>query len=325
MTVRVAVIGAGSAATRHVTQARRAWPGATIGVVRRAQERPPWADVRLDGLEAIADFGPDVGIVAAPAPVHVDATRTLLDAGATVLLEKPVSDRLEDARDLAIHPRADRVLVGYTLRFTSGFATLQACLADGRVGRPLATHAEVGQWLPAWRPGTDHRAGPTASVSSGGGALLELSHEFDYLRALVGEPTWVMADVRRVGEVTVDADDLVHAILGVPGGVATAALDLLRRDPHRLCTVIGDGGTATWDALAGRVTIDHGRGREVVLEDANDLPDAPARLWDHFVDVVKGQVPPRVTLADGCATLEVLDACRRSSRDGVRTAIEVAP
>lgn len=313
MTVRVAVVGAGSAGTRHAALARRTWPDATIAVVRRSDDLPSWADVLLGGLDDVGAFAPGVAIVASPAPSHVAAAVALLDSGATVLLEKPVSDRLADARALAAHPRADRVLVGYSLRFTSGLEALRACVAGGGVGQPLVTRAEVGQWLPSWRPGTDHRAGTSALRATGGGALLELSHEVDCVRVLVGEPAWAMADVRRIGEVTADADDAVHAILGVAGGVATVALDLLRRDRHRQCTVIGDAATATWDAVLGRVTVDDGTGPQVLLDDPGDAAASPTRQWEHFVDVVEGRAAPLVTVADGCATLAVLEACQRSS------------
>ena len=40
------------------------------------------------------------------------------------------------------------------------------------MGRPLTLRAEVGQYLPDWRPGTDYRTGVSASRDQGGGALL---------------------------------------------------------------------------------------------------------------------------------------------------------
>ena len=48
---------------------------------------------------------------------------------------------------------------------------------------------EVGQYLPDWRPGTDYKSGVSAQKDLGGGALLELSHELDYLQWFFGNFT----------------------------------------------------------------------------------------------------------------------------------------
>ena len=47
------------------------------------------------------------------------------------------------------------VMVGYCLRFHPAVAALTQAARAGRIGRVLSLRAEVGQYLPDWRPGQD--------------------------------------------------------------------------------------------------------------------------------------------------------------------------
>lgn len=320
--MRVAIVGAGSAARRHADLARRHWPDATIGVRRVRSELPPWADEPLADDADIAAFAPELGVVASPAPTHVAAARALLDAGAHVVVEKPVATTAADA--VALADGADRILVGYNLRFTAGLGCLRHALASGALGAPRRVRAAAGQWLPTWRPGTDHLAGVSARADLGGGALLELSHELDLVRTLLGTPAWVLADVRRIGEVTVDADDSVEATLGYPDAVASVGLDLLRRRPERRLTIVGDDATATWDLIAGTVRVDTDATSELILQTADDIATSYEREWAHIAEWLGGRCAPAVTIDDGIATLAIVDACRASSDSGTRTPVTMA-
>ena len=61
------------------------------------------------------------------------------------------------------------------------------------VGKILSVRCEVGQFLPSWRPNIDYRESVSARKALGGGALLELSHEIDYLMWIFGDIDWVKA------------------------------------------------------------------------------------------------------------------------------------
>ena len=51
----------------------------------------------------------------------------------------------------------------------------------------LSVRSSVGQYLPEWRKNTDYRKGVSARQDLGGGVLLELSHEIDYIQWIFGE------------------------------------------------------------------------------------------------------------------------------------------
>ncbi len=55
------------------------------------------------------------------------------------------------------------------------------------IGQTLYTSVECGSYLPDWRPGNNYKKSVSAKKDLGGGVLLELSHELDYIRWIFGE------------------------------------------------------------------------------------------------------------------------------------------
>ena len=56
------------------------------------------------------------------------------------------------------------------------------------IGRIMRIDCECSSFLPDWRPGTDYRHGNSVQ-KEGGGVILELSHELDYLQWFFGDIT----------------------------------------------------------------------------------------------------------------------------------------
>ena len=82
-------------------------------------------------------------------------------------------------------------MTAYNLRFLPSLQAYRERIQFGVIGKVLSVRCEIGQYLPSWRPGSDYRQAVSASRALGGGALLELSHEIDYLRWIFGEVAWV--------------------------------------------------------------------------------------------------------------------------------------
>ena len=62
-----------------------------------------------------------------------------------------------------------------------------------KLGKIFSVRCEVGQNLMYWRKDRDYRSSVTANRNLGGGVLLELSHELDYLSWIFGPCKWVRA------------------------------------------------------------------------------------------------------------------------------------
>jgi predicted dehydrogenase len=78
-------------------------------------------------------------------------------------------------------------MVGYNFRFYPPLQLMKQALLEERIGRLLTIRAKVGLYLPDWREDQDYRRGASVWRDLGAGVVLELSHELDYVRRLVGE------------------------------------------------------------------------------------------------------------------------------------------
>ena len=330
MVKRVLLIGSGSIGRRHLAVVRERLPVAEVTLLRRPAAPPLEASVAAAVQHVVDDLAdalvgrPDLAIVATPAPTHVPLATSLADAGIPMLLEKPLSDSLDGVEALAasVRSRGLPVVVGYTLRYHPAFRALEDALRVGTIGRPLFVRAEVGQHLSGWRAETDYRATVTAQQALGGGALLELSHEIDLVRAMLGMPTSVSARLDRIGDLDVDVEDIAelvlrHEVEDQGPALSTIHLDLLRRPMRRRLVVAGTDGTLELDLLAGTVTrtaeARDAEGLDVpVVADRNELYLAEL---DDLLQAIEGETP-RVGLADAIATQRIVDAARRSAADG---------
>ncbi|MFN7834990.1 MAG: Gfo/Idh/MocA family protein [Burkholderiaceae bacterium] len=317
------VVGSGSIARRHLANFRRLLPDAEVGCAS-ASGRPladgeTVATTQLPSMAAAVAWAPDLAVVASPAPLHLDHACLLLDAGIPVLIEKPLSDNLDRVRDVAplLARHRDRIEVAYNLRFLSSARRMKTLIDEASVGRILGLRIEVGQYLPDWRPQADYRRQVSANRSLGGGVLLELSHELDYVNWLFGRFDRVFCVTANSGQLEIDVEDNADILLSRDGLTAQIHLDFLQRRANRSCKVIGSTGTLNWDLIANRITLDSASGEEVLFSDPTvDRNDMYVEQLSGFIEVAAGRVAPRITLDDGLAVLNIIEAMRESAATG---------
>ncbi|MBE3139991.1 MAG: Gfo/Idh/MocA family oxidoreductase, partial [Thermoplasmata archaeon] len=193
--MRILIYGLGSIGRRHLANLRLIEPNAHITVWDQESRLPDCReylspeDRFVSRLEDALAAQPEVALISSPSPLHVEAALELAKQGAHLFIEKPLSNNLDGVDELIdrCRKRLLVLLVGYNFRFYQPLQVVHQALQDGQIGRVLSTRAEVGQYLPDWRPAIDYSQSVSAKSELGGGALLELSHELDYVRWLVGE------------------------------------------------------------------------------------------------------------------------------------------
>ena len=185
---RVLIVGLGSIGKLHLRLARELLPDADIRVLRHqaCASIPEHSDGCFSSIKDAVAFAPQLAVIANPATYHLSVAMELAQAGVHLLVEKPLAAALDGVSQLL--QTSDKLgvvlLTGYNLRFLPSLQRLRDLLNEHVIGSVLSVRCETGQYLPAWRPDTDFRQGVSARRELGGGALLELSHEIDYLRRL---------------------------------------------------------------------------------------------------------------------------------------------
>lgn len=321
------IIGFGSIGKRHLKNLRELEPNAFIIVVRRPSADnkentvPKGADQLVHSVTEALDFSPVAAIIANPAPFHINIASELIERNIHVMIEKPISDSVSGVEQLIenANQKSLVLMTAYNFRFSEAAQQFRQSILNGAIGKLISVSVDTGQYLPSWRPGTDYRKGVSAKAALGGGVLLELSHEFDYLRWIFGDVSSVYARCAKSGilDIDLELEESVDMLLAFESGLsATVHVDFIQVVPHRICKVIGAEGTLIWDAVNHEVrinTLANPQGDFIVapMEQRNDMYLDEIR---HFIECIESGTEPNVSGSDGLAALNVALAAKRSAK-----------
>lgn len=322
---RLLIVGHGSIGRRHLRIARALLPDADIRVLRhqRCDSNPEYADGCMSSLDEALAFAPQAAVIASPSTFHMQTAQPLAEAGVHLLVEKPLAASLEGVGQLLSTCAARKLVLmtAYNLRFLPSLREYRKLIQSGRVGRIISVRCEIGQYLPSWRPGSDYRQGVSASRWLGGGALLELSHEIDYLRWIFGEVAWVKAILSKQSDLEIDVEDTAHLILGFDSDndgrklIANLNMDFVRQDTTRQCLAIGEQGSLRWNGLNGVIELFPAGGAtwEVVFVHPTQRDESYTLEWQHFLGCIREGGAPLIDGKEGLAALNIIEAARFSA------------
>jgi predicted dehydrogenase len=300
--LRVAVVGAGAAGSRHAANLRAL--GHAVTVVSR---RPGVGDAV--SLAEAAALRPDAVVVATETSEHVTALAWAVEHGVHAYVEKPLAASPAGLAELLRAADAARLVVatGYNLRFHPALETIASAVGSGRIGRLLSVRAEVGSRLDSWHPGEDPLASYAARRSLGGGALLTLSHELDYVRWIAGEVANSAGIAARTASWPVDVDDVAELVCRhESGAVSSVHMDLVDRSYNRRCRFVGEEGSLAWE-WGGPVRL-LPDGGELWRDDGFDVGATYVAAVRDFLDAIRDGRPPRASGRDG---FRVVELCAR--------------
>lgn len=141
--IKIGVVGLGRFGQLHALTIAGLAEAELVAVVARRQESLDQFRTRLPGVsgwldldKAVTESMAEAWVVACSTADHVIVARKLLQAGKTVLLEKPISEHLSEAESLAPLVKADssNLMLGHILLFNSEFKQLRDEVR--RRGRP---------------------------------------------------------------------------------------------------------------------------------------------------------------------------------------------
>ncbi len=163
-----------------------------------------------DADDLLANEHPDAVIIASPNSYHARHTQLALEAGAHVLLEKPVATSVTECREVWQAARAAgreaSIMVGFVLRYTAFYSRIQEIVASGELGSILAIDADEN--LGTGLTGLFHKSWRRRDDLSGGFLLEKCCHDFDILNWLVGSaPDRAYAIGKRTHFVPGNTDD----------------------------------------------------------------------------------------------------------------------
>lgn len=322
---KILIVGQGSIGIRHVAVSRKIFPKADIRVLRHSNsvENTNYADSSMVSKEEVRIFNPQIAVICNPSSFHIETAIYLAKYGINLLIEKPLSNSLDGIDELIEISKKKNiaVLVGYNLRYKESLIKFRNYINAQNIGKILSVDCEAGQFLPDWRPNTDYKKTVSAQKSLGGGALLELSHEIDYLRWIFGEIEWVNGTLCKQSNLDIDVEDYVNLTMGTQKSqcILNLILDFHRRDSSRKCVAHGEKGSLKWDASKGTVEVynlDLNSWKIIFQENILNNDKTYINEWHHFISCVEKKNQPMVSLNDGMKVMQIIEATRISSDNG---------
>lgn len=317
---KIAVIGLGNITTRHRKNLKILYPNAVIYAMSASGRIPvdpiSNADVIVNNISEIISHKPDMAIVASPATLHAMHAIPLIKAGIPVLIEKPLG--VEESDTVSIIKAADKyqvpVAVGYCLRYLSSSSCVKKLFEEKFIGELYNVFVDTGQYLPDWRPDKDYHDSVSASRHLGGGALLELSHEFDYVQWLLGPIKTQYAILRSSEDLSLNVEDLVDILATNNDGIVISIhLDFLQRQAHRKCRFIGSKGNIEWDLLRNEVVLIKEKKKVVLFSEPEwDKNRMYLNMILDFENLILKKPNKCITLAEAKNTVSLINEIKTS-------------
>lgn len=299
MTLRAGVIGVGYLGSFHAEKYAQL-PDVELVAVADENLRRAKAVAGRWQADALSDYRELVGrvdcvSVAVPTSLHFEITRELLAAGIDVLVEKPMTENVDEGRALVELAERDRRIlqVGHLERFNPAIRAVA-----GVINRPRFIEC--------------HRLAPFVDRGTDVDVVLDLMiHDLDVILSLVDAE---VKDVEAVGvPVLSESTDIANARLHFDNGcianITASRVTLKQERKLRLFQ------TDTY------VSVDYGKkhvqicrrvmenGKPTINVEERDLGgDALFDEIDHFVHAVKTRERP---LVDGAAALRALEVAER--------------
>lgn len=327
--LKILVVGCGSIGRRHIRLLKEM--GVDVGAydVDKNTRNDVMKDLTMNvyqgDIAVIASLGWDGAIIATPNHLHREPAEECLQAGLGVMIEKPMCHTAEEAGALELlhHVYTQQpLLIGYCLRFHPGLRRAKELIDSGTIGKVRHASIHFGSYLPDWRPGTDYRTNYAASRETGGGILMDASHELDYACWLLGRPASVSCTMQNSGALQIETEDIADLVVRFESGVqASIHLDYLSREPRRECVIVCDKGTVTWDFRTG-LRLYTGApqvtpfGEWLGPREFVDPDDMYRAELSHFLACVRGEEKPLVTGEDGVRAVRIVESARKSSNTG---------
>jgi UDP-N-acetylglucosamine 3-dehydrogenase len=339
--IRIAIAGAGAITDRaHIPALRSVADAQIVAIQSRTAEkadrvaRAIWPDdserpkIYTDFDEMLAREHPGAVGIFTPNHLHCEFTLKALDAGAHVLVEKPMAPTAAEARKMVdAAAKSKRVLmVAMQRRFGGVERAIKDALTSGAIGTPNFIRARLSHGGPEhWAPG--QKWFMTAS-EAGGGAMLDLGvHVADLAIWFMGEIDSVSGQVGTLAK-QIEVDDNGAMILHFKSGaIGVIEASWSSRPPLSAIEIFGSEGTVMTGYPRNDISILKADGspvpgfsREEIMSrfDPRDFL-APSRdLAATFIGSIQGRAKPTPDGNDGLRAVEAIEACYRSSRTGSR-------
>merc|ERR1712093_615137 len=341
-TYNVGVIGYGmSAKVFHIPLILRT-PTFTLSAIVQRTPKPndsaakdhPSAKIYSSATDLFADSNLDIIVITTTPDTHFSFTKSALEAGKHVIVEKPFVPSSSQAQQL--------ICVYQNRRWDADFLTVKKLISEDKIGRVVEFETHFDRYK-AVKPETWKG---TLGMEQAGGVVYDLgTHLIDQAYVLFGLPKSVTAVFEnqrddggeepdsitillgygagkplvtvKAGVMCVETEQLRYWVRGTKGSYKKFHLDV-QEDQLKAGMMPGDKGfgVESEERAGTLVVLEDGKPKASVLK--NVEPETYAKLYEGFAKAVAGggekEVP--VKASEARDVLRIIEAARESAKSG---------
>lgn len=326
MTVRVGILGVGAIGATHAQAIAALAPDLELVAYTGSRGLPATAPDQARRVDAdeLLRGEVDLIVIATPSNLHADQALGAIAHGKGVVVEKPIATTAAQGRDLVAAWREAGVFGAAIAqrRLEPQHLAIKALLDSGELGTPRLAEISVC-W---WRSPEYYAQAPWRAQPPGGGVLMNQAlHNVDLLVWLLGEAEQVAALTGNLAH-DLDCEDTALAAVRMKSGAMASITATTAAWPGRAAglRLYTDRGYVTLDhssivewEFAG---VERPATETAAVSGAGD-PSAIGLVghlaqWRDIAASFREGRDPAITLADGLASIELIDAIYRSGESG---------
>lgn len=178
--MKVLIVGLGSMGLRHARLIDRHFPDYEIYALRRGDSLSFPFVKNLFSWQEVQEAKPNVALICSPTYLHIQQAMKCASMGMSLFIEKPISCSLNGLDGLLkiVEKNFVTVYVAYPFRHHIGFNALKRKFKKGNVKSAIfVCMTDILSW---------GKSSYSFARETGGGVILELSHEIDIAEYLFG-------------------------------------------------------------------------------------------------------------------------------------------
>lgn len=341
-TINIALIGYGFVGKTFHAPLIQSIEGLTLAVVSSRDEEKVKRDlpdvlVVATPEEAIQHPDVDLVVIASPNATHAPLAALALNAGKHVVVDKPFTLDMQEARELiALADEKQRLLsVFHNRRWDSDFLGIKQVIEEGRLGKVKLFESHIDRFRPEVRVRWREQNVP------GSGLWFDLGpHLIDQTLQLFGLPQSVQGNIATLRD-GAEINDWAHVVLNYPEHKVILHASMLVAGGTSRFTVHGDKASVVKahidqqeaQLLAGVIPGSESWGEDsddmVLFDAAGDAtrlktPKGDQRQYYINVrDALTGTIGNPVHPVEALAVMAVLEAAVRSSETGSTQTLEL--
>jgi predicted dehydrogenase len=321
--IGILVVGCGSIGERHIKNLKQYFPEITIFAHDLDRKRLKFIKAKylkvkvFHKLEDALKENISAVMICTPPSTHINIALEAVNRDLSVFIEKPLSDSLEKVGDLIklISKKGLIGCTGYNFRFHEGLILINKMLKEGNMGDVLSANAEFGQYLPTWRAHQDYRENYITKVRTGGGIILDGSHEIDYLCWILGKPKEIFCFKDKVSELEMETEDVAEILLKFRSKtLGRIHLDCIRPLYSRKCELMSESHILTWDYVKKSVEIyDIKTNAKKIINTNRDNNHMYVHEIENFIGSLMGEQEILTDLKEGQKSLDIALKAKKSA------------